>query len=397
MNSTCNDAGLQNILVVANNIMNILFIVVPIITILSLTIAFVKAAMDPEDKKIFPRLRNILIACAIIFIIPVFVNIVMSMLGEDSDISICWRNAKMSNPNSSYHNLDNGRKKRGVLDDPDSYEKGIKKPNPTMNNNNVKYGSTSLNVKKYIGTNTNNPSSGLGDGRNRYRAVQNAVYTGRFAVYAQNRNYGGIDASSKGGRICWSDMQTRQMVACVEVGAEGGHMDGLAYDNDRGLVLKTGHGRLLLYDNKTFKLVGSSGIDSTYVGMVYVPAIHMLVGQGGNSFIFYKYNSSNNKYERHHSVNLQNFGDPAVQGLGTDGTNIFVAVSSPYNNEKYLSTYSLNGQLLERNTFDGGGFDSIGGTEVEAAFGDNEGHLYLASTQGIGIVTNKIVNKVGVG
>ena len=122
----------------------------------------------------------------------------------------------------------------------------------------------------------------------------------------------------------------------------------------------------------------------------------MLVGESGGSFIFYKYNSGTNTYERDHTVKLQDFGDPAMQGLGTDGTNIFVAVSSPDNNTAYLSTYSLTGQLLERNTFNGSGYGSIGGTEIEAAFGDNDGHLYLAGTQGIGIVTNKTVNKIGI-
>ena len=56
-------------------------------------------------------------------------------------------------------------------------------------------------------------------------------------VYAQNKNYGSIESSSRGGRICWSELSTGRQVKCVEVGEEGGHMDGLAYDNDRGYVL----------------------------------------------------------------------------------------------------------------------------------------------------------------
>ena len=395
MNNMCNDPGLQNILVAVNNLLKIILILAPIIAIISLAMTFFSIMRDPDNKKSYPKIKNILISCAIVFFIPIIVNALMLILGESTKISSCWKNAKNVNYNGTYYDLSNGKKKNSLLKDSDSYEKGEKKSTPTMNNNNVQYNSTSLKVEKYIETNTNNPSSGLGDGRNKYRAVQNAVYTGKYVVYAQNKNYGSIESSSKGGRICWSDMTTKQMVACAEVGSEGGHMDGLAYDSDRELILKTAHGKLMLFDNKTFKHVGYSDIDSTYVGMVYVPAIHMLVGQRGNSFTFFKYNSNNNKYEKDHTVQLENFGDPSVQGLGTDGTNIFIAVSSPYNKERYLATYSLTGQFLEKNTFDGGGYGSIGGSEVEAAFGDNEGRLFLAAPQGIGLVTNKVVNKVG--
>ena len=396
MNGICNNPGLQNLLVAVRKLLNLILILAPIIAIMSLAFTFISLMRDPDNKKTLPKVKNTLIACAIVFFIPVIINALMFILGESTNFSSCWINAKETPYTGIYYEQNTGKNKKGLIIGSDEYEKGEKKPTPTTNNNNVQYSNGSLNVEKYIDTNNNNPKSDIGNGRNKYRAVQNAVYTGQYAVYAQNRNYGGIDESSRGGRICWSDMTTKKMVACVEVGPAGGHMDGLAYDYDRGLVLKAANGKLLEYDNKTFKEVGYSHIDYTYVGLVYVPAIHMLVGESGGSFIFYKYNSGTNTYERDHTVKLQDFGDPAMQGLGTDGTNIFVAVSSPDNNTAYLSTYSLTGQLLERNTFNGSGYGSIGGTEIEAAFGDNDGHLYLAGTQGIGIVTNKTVNKIGI-
>ena len=396
MNEMCNNPGLQNILVVVRNLLNLVMILVPIIAIISLAYTFISLMRDPDNKKTFPRVKNTLIACVIVFFIPIIVNTLMFILGESTSFSSCWINAKETPYTGLYYKNDSGKKKKGLLNDPKDYEKGIKKPTPTTNNNNVQYSNQSLNVEKYIETNNNNPKSDIGNGRNKYRAVQNATYTGKYVVYAQNRNYGSIAESSKGGRICWSDMKTKKMVSCVEVGADGGHMDGLAYDYDRGLVLKAANKKLLEYDNTTFKQKGYSNIDYTYVGMTYIPAIHMLVGESGGSFIFYKYNSGTNTYERDHTVQLQDFGNPDLQGMGTDGTNIFVIVSSPYNNIAYLSTYSITGQLLEKNTFNGSGYGSIGGTEIEAAFGDNDGHLYLAGTQGIGIVTNKTVNKIGI-
>ena len=256
------------------------------------------------------------------------------------------------------------------------------------------YSNKTLNVTKVIDTNINNPDSGLGDGRNRYRAVQNAAFTGKHVVYAQNKNYGSIESSSKGGRICWSELSTGKQVKCVEVGAEGGHMDGLAYDNDRGYVLKTvSGGRLLQLDNKTMEPAGYVKIADTHVGITYVPKVHSLVGEEDGKLIFYKYNNSTKAYERDHVVQLQNFDGNAVQGIGTDGTNIFIADSSPWDSKKNLYTYSLDGRKLEVHSF-GSGFGSIS-DEVESAFGDNEGNLYLACPQGIAKVDNYRANKIG--
>ena len=255
------------------------------------------------------------------------------------------------------------------------------------------YGDLSLNVTKAVDTNINNPSSGLGDGRNRYRAVQNATYTGKFVVYAQNKNYGSIENSSKGGRICWSNLSTGEQVKCIEIGSEGGHMDGLAYDNDRGFVLKTAGGKLLQIDNKKMEPAGYANISSTAVGMTYVPKIHSLVQYGGGSLQFYKYNASNNSYEKYNTVSLQNWDGDSVQGIGTDGTNIFIADSSPYNDKRNLYTYSLEGRRLEKHTF-GSGFGGMS-KEVESAFADNNGILYLACPQGIAKVENYTANKIG--
>ena len=256
------------------------------------------------------------------------------------------------------------------------------------------YGNGTLNVTKVVDTNINNPDSGLGDGRNRYRAVQTAAYTGKYTVYAQNKNYGSIESSSKGGRVCWSDLKTGQQVKCVEVGAEGGHMDGIAYDNDRGMVLKTASGgRLIEFDNASMSMKGYSKMSGSHTGIAYVPKIHSLVGEDDGKLIFYKYNSSTKAYEQYKTVNLEGYEANAVQGIGTDGTNIFIADSSPWDSKKALYTYSLEGKKLEKHDF-GSGFGSIS-DEVESAFADNDGNLYLACPQGIAKVNNYRANKIG--
>jgi hypothetical protein len=53
-------------------------------------------------------------------------------------------------------------------------------------------------------------------------------------------------------------------------------MDGIAYDNDRGYVLKTASGgRLMEFDNSTMEFVGYAKIPQTHVGIAYVPKIGM--------------------------------------------------------------------------------------------------------------------------
>ena len=171
-------------------------------------------------------------------------------------------------------------------------------------------------------------------------------------------------------------------------------MDGLAYDNDRGYVLKTvSGGRLLQLDNKTMEPAGYVKIPDTHVGITYVPKVHSLVGEEDGKLIFYKYNNSTKVYERDHVVQLQGFDANAVQGIGTDGTNIFIADSSPWDSKKNLYTYSLDGQKLEVHSF-GSGFGEMS-DEVESAFGDNDGNLYLACPQGIAKVENYRANKIG--
>ena len=255
------------------------------------------------------------------------------------------------------------------------------------------YGNGTLNVTQVVDTNINNPDSGLGDGRNKYRAVQTAAYTGKYVVYGQNKNYGSIDSSSKGGRICWSNLSTGEQVKCVEIGPEGGHMDGIAYDNDRGMVLKTAGGKLLQLDNKKMEIAGYANIPETSNGITYVPKIHSIVQYSGKSLKFYKYNNSNNTYEHYKTVGLENCDVESMQDIGTDGTNIFIADSAPGSSKENLYTYSLDGKRLEKHEF-GSGFGRMS-SEVESAFGDNEGNLYLACPQGIAKVQNYRANKIG--
>ncbi len=388
-------------------------ILVPIIMIFRTMMPFLSAIINKEKiKEDLSTLLKSFVAAFIVFLIPVATNYVFKNIikSDYSSFSACYNTATLDGVNKLRKKEEEERlakleaerkereKKYAELIEKEKKRQAEKPKNSAGKANSISdktdYDNRTLNVVKVVDTNINNPSSGLGDGRNRYRAVQTAAYTGNYVVYAQNKNYGSIENSSKGGRVCWSELSTGKQVKCVEVGEEGGHMDGIAYDNDRGYVLKTASGgRLMEFDNSTMEFVGYAKIPQTHVGIAYVPKIGMLVGYGSGKLYFYKYNSNTNAYETDHVVQLQNFTANSTQGIGTDGTNIFIADSSPWDSQRALYTYSLTGQKLETHSF-GSGFGSMS-DEVESAFADNDGNLYLACPQGIGKVTNYRANKIG--
>ena len=411
----CQSPVLQGFLSITKTVLLLIEIISPLLLILSLTYNITGIMQNPDDsKKRIAKLKNSVIALVIIFFIPILINVVIGLVGENTTFSNCWKNANFTKSKTYFQ--EDSSKKKSILTNPDEYEKGQKNNNnsngssnnTTGNENNstgessssanstsdkTDYGNSTLNVEKAVNTNHNNPKSNLHDGRNVYRAVQSACYTGKYVVYSQNKNYGSIKTSSKGGRICWSNLKTGEMVACCEVGKEGGHMDGLAYDNDRGYVLKRSGSKLLLFDEKTKKQAGYSKIKNSHIGLAYIPSIHMLVGYKGGKLIFYKFNKNNNTYEEQKTVKLQNFHSNAIQGMGTDGTNVFLADSSPYGGKRALYTYSLDGKKLEEHKM-GKGFGSMS-SEIESAFADNDGTLYLACPQGIARVKGYKANKIG--
>lgn len=100
--STCGDYGLANILYIIQRIMTLFQIVVPIISIVSLIILFIKLLMKPDESKLKGRIKNWTIALIIFFLLPIIIDVVitnvdMAINGKstsDYSISSCWKYAK---------------------------------------------------------------------------------------------------------------------------------------------------------------------------------------------------------------------------------------------------------------------------------------------------------------
>lgn len=234
-----------------------------------------------------------------------------------------------------------------------------------------------------------------------YRAVQSACYDGRHVICAQNKNYGDIKASSKGGRIAWIDMETGKYVGSIEIGKEGGHMDGVAYDSDRNMVLKPSsskEGNLIQIDNSTRQLASPSHVKMTkYCNkLTYVPSLHQLIGLDDGKFHFLKWDEGKKQYVKQKEVKLENYHTKCgAQGIGTDGKVIFIADSGPgISSSKYrIWVYSFEGKLLGEHKL-GTGYHEV--KEVESAFGDKYGNLWLVNPRDIEKVANYKVNATDV-
>ena len=99
---SCDEPALNGILYAVKNLLNLIMILAPILAIVFLAVTFIKIARDPDNKKLYPQIKNTLLACAIIFFIPIIVNALMYMLGENYTLSSCWINAESPNKNASY-------------------------------------------------------------------------------------------------------------------------------------------------------------------------------------------------------------------------------------------------------------------------------------------------------
>ena len=140
--TNCNNAELGSMLFIVKNILNIIMIIAPILAIISLSILLFKKVKDPDDKKGLSKIKNSINALVIIFLIPTIINAFMYMLGDKSDFSSCWVNAKKPTYSNTYMNPNPNSNKESILYDPSEYEKGEKK----KNNSNSKNDKNSSNI-----------------------------------------------------------------------------------------------------------------------------------------------------------------------------------------------------------------------------------------------------------
>lgn len=133
--STCSDSGLAFILKILKTAFTIIEIAAPIALIVSLGIILTKMLSDPGDEKLKKNFTNSIFACVVIFLLPLSVNLTMSIFGQNYTFSNCWNNAYSSKGTSRFIEKENSNKEpTKVYTDPDDYDKGSTGVNPNKTN-----------------------------------------------------------------------------------------------------------------------------------------------------------------------------------------------------------------------------------------------------------------------
>ena len=114
-------------------------ILVPLFLIVFASISIAKLVKNPDEKNGTKKIINKFLAAAIVFFIPLFINIVMSIIGSGTDLSSCWNtvNEKTSVANN-YMEIEK-KKKNAVYTDPSEYQKGKKKVTNSVTGSKSKY------------------------------------------------------------------------------------------------------------------------------------------------------------------------------------------------------------------------------------------------------------------
>lgn len=122
--SSCSDAGIGFIIRIIKTVFTIVEVAAPIVLIISLIILFTKMLTNPDqDKKLLINVKNAIVACMIIFLIPALVNLTMTILGEKFTVSECWNNPYKSSDKGKYipkNTGDKDKKPTKVYDDKSS-------------------------------------------------------------------------------------------------------------------------------------------------------------------------------------------------------------------------------------------------------------------------------------
>lgn len=130
--STCGDSILIPFLSILKKFLNIIHIIVPLLLILSVTLSITKLMQDPDDKKAPKKIINSVIAIVLIFFLPVFLDVVVNLTGEEESISNCLNiNQSQNNISSSYQEINEGDKKKIISG---TYEAGVQDDNTNTNN-----------------------------------------------------------------------------------------------------------------------------------------------------------------------------------------------------------------------------------------------------------------------
>ncbi len=120
----CTNQSLQGIFSIVKRVMLLIQIIVPILLIVFASISFMKLVKNPEERNGTKRIINQFIAAVIVFFIPILVNVVMNLAGDNNEISSCWMSASDKNIINTTYNSSGEKERKKIIYDAVEYEKG---------------------------------------------------------------------------------------------------------------------------------------------------------------------------------------------------------------------------------------------------------------------------------
>lgn len=148
MNDICNSTVLKVVLGPIKQLVSLIQIIGPILCICSLVILFIKSVQNPDDKKIFSRIKNSILACAITFFIPLLVTVVLGMVDSNYNFSACWKSDSTYSGNATYQEI-TAEERKLILQEANDYEPGVKN-NYESGTPGSTYNGTVSNTNSYI-------------------------------------------------------------------------------------------------------------------------------------------------------------------------------------------------------------------------------------------------------
>lgn len=251
MANYCRDIALAGILHVTQNIVTIIQIIVPIILLISVAIKLFKAMMNPDEKKNIPRIRNSFIATAIVFFIPIILNVLINMADSTDSFINCWKDAKTINIKFQSDKYYGNEEEKTTLYVDQEYEKGVK------NDSNTPSGNYSKNVESYM------------------QAVKNTVDYAR----AHNYHYGDSHATPP---------TTDGLISCDRLEAKALWDIGYTDQRTGGEVVSTLDGYLTSHGWKK-----STNINDVKYGSIVIVSHPGHNGRPTHAFTAVSYNPSN--------------------------------------------------------------------------------------------------------
>jgi cell wall-associated NlpC family hydrolase len=108
LGTCCSDSGTVKILSIYNSVFTIIQIIVPIILLVMATYQLTIMVTQPDDKKNMSTLTNKFLAAAIVFLLPIVLNLVLSIVDTESNIGkfdtiACLKEAQKSASTIEYN------------------------------------------------------------------------------------------------------------------------------------------------------------------------------------------------------------------------------------------------------------------------------------------------------